>query len=208
MTTISKPHTFSPNTTASSSQVNADFDTIYNDYNGGINSSNLATDAVSTAKIADSAVTTAKLNDASVTNAKLAANAAWTSYTPTFTNFTLGNGTINYARYQQVGKIVHVSLLVTLGSTSSMGTQPTFTLPVTSASHYVADKAYLGFGDLADTGTADYPCIVAWKSTTTVALFSMLASGTYVANSNITSSAPWGWGNTDRFSADFCYEAA
>jgi len=71
MSTISKPHTFSPNTTISSSQVNADFDTLYNDYNGNIDASNLATSAVSTAKIADSAVTTAKIADSNVTAAKI-----------------------------------------------------------------------------------------------------------------------------------------
>lgn len=71
MSTIAKPHTFSPNTTISSSQVNADFDTLYNDYNGSIDASNLATSAVSTAKIADSAVTTAKIADSNVTAAKI-----------------------------------------------------------------------------------------------------------------------------------------
>lgn len=71
MSTIAKPHTFSPNTIISSSQVNADFDTLYNDYNGSIDASNLATSAVSTAKIADSAVTTAKIADNNVTTAKI-----------------------------------------------------------------------------------------------------------------------------------------
>lgn len=68
MSTISKPYTFSPSTTASSSEVNADFDTLYNDYNGNINASNLATGAVSTAKIADDAVTGDKIADAVVTS--------------------------------------------------------------------------------------------------------------------------------------------
>lgn len=72
MSIIAKPYTFSPNTTASSSQVNSNFDTLYNDYNGGISAANLATDAVTTAKIADSNVTTAKLADGSVTASKLA----------------------------------------------------------------------------------------------------------------------------------------
>lgn len=72
---IAKPNTFSPSTTISSSQVNANFDTIYNDYNGGISAANLATDAVTTAKIADSNVTTAKINDSAVTTAKIADDA-------------------------------------------------------------------------------------------------------------------------------------
>lgn len=72
MSTLSKPHTFSPNTTISSSQVNSNFDTLYNDYNGGIDASNLASSAVTTAKIADLAVTAGKLAAASVTADKLA----------------------------------------------------------------------------------------------------------------------------------------
>lgn len=75
MGSISKPYTFSPDTTASSSQVNADFDTIYNDYNGNISATNLAASAVTTAKIADSNVTTAKIADSNVTTAKIAADA-------------------------------------------------------------------------------------------------------------------------------------
>lgn len=71
MSTISKPYTFSPNTSISSSQMNANFDTLYNDYNGGISAANLATDAVTTAKIADANVTTAKLADDAVTAAKI-----------------------------------------------------------------------------------------------------------------------------------------
>lgn len=75
MSTISKPNTFSANTSISSSQMNANFDTIYNDYNGGISSANLATDSVVTAKIADSNVTTAKIADSNVTTAKVATSA-------------------------------------------------------------------------------------------------------------------------------------
>jgi len=71
VSTVSKPYTFSPNTTASSSEVNANFNTIYNDYNGNINSSNLATGAVSTAKIADDAVTSDKIADAAVTSSQI-----------------------------------------------------------------------------------------------------------------------------------------
>lgn len=71
MSILSKPYTFSPNTTASSSEVNANFDTLYNDYNGGISAANLADNAVTTAKITDLNVTTAKLADGSVSAAKL-----------------------------------------------------------------------------------------------------------------------------------------
>lgn len=72
MGTIAVPNTFSPNTTISSSQVNSNFSTIYNEFNGNIAAANLATGAVTTAKIADSNVTTVKLADGAVTATKLA----------------------------------------------------------------------------------------------------------------------------------------
>jgi hypothetical protein len=71
MGSISKPNTFSASTTISSSEVNDNFDTIYNEFNGSISAANLATGAVTTAKIADSNVTTAKINDSAVTAAKI-----------------------------------------------------------------------------------------------------------------------------------------
>lgn len=58
---------------------------------------------------------------------------AWSSWTPTFAGFTLGNGTAT-AKYSQVGKIVNWTLTLTCGSTSaSTATTATFTLPVTAA---------------------------------------------------------------------------
>lgn len=53
----------------------------------------------------------------------------WTPYTPTFVNLTLGNGTA-LARYWKLGRFVHTSGLITLGSTTVMNTNPvTISLP-------------------------------------------------------------------------------
>lgn len=64
--TITKPFTFSPGTTISSTQMNACFDTIYNDYNGNINQNNLAASSVGTSQLQSAAVTTAKIGLAAV----------------------------------------------------------------------------------------------------------------------------------------------
>lgn len=71
MSIVNKPHTFSPSTTASASEVNDDFDTLYNEFNGSISAANLASNAVTTAKITDANVTTAKIADAAVTGDKI-----------------------------------------------------------------------------------------------------------------------------------------
>jgi len=60
MSTITKPNTFSSNTTASSSEVNANFDTIFNDYNGNITNANVSSSA---------AIAASKLNLATIAQA-------------------------------------------------------------------------------------------------------------------------------------------
>lgn len=83
MPVITIPNTFSPNTTAASAAVNANFNAIatllnstkldyLNIQTGGIATLNLADGAVTTAKLANASVATAKLIDANVTRAKLA----------------------------------------------------------------------------------------------------------------------------------------
>lgn len=72
MSIIAKPNNFSPSTTASSSAVNDNFDTIYDEFNGNVGTANLSDSAVTTAKLADSNVTTAKVADSNVTTAKIA----------------------------------------------------------------------------------------------------------------------------------------
>lgn len=77
---INKPTTFTANTTAKASEVNDDFDTIYNAFNGNISGANLADGAITTAKIADSAVTSAKIAAGTIVAADLDADLAkgWT----------------------------------------------------------------------------------------------------------------------------------
>lgn len=94
MSIISKPHTFSPSTTAESSEVNANFDTLYNDYNGGIAAANLATGAVTTAKIADDAVTVDKIADSAVGNAQVASGVAVQAVSSLYSAVATGTTTI------------------------------------------------------------------------------------------------------------------
>ena len=125
---------------------------------------------------------------------------AWTTWTPTFTNFTLGNGTVT-ARYQQVGKTVNFSIIVTLGSTSSMGTTPYFTLPVTAAS---AGNFPM---QMADSGSSNYlgslDC-----STTLAYLTATVTSGAYATIQYAAATQPFTWSTNDNFACRGSYEAA
>jgi hypothetical protein len=129
---------------------------------------------------------------------------AWTSYTPTFSNFTLGNGTINVAKYSKLGKIVNVKVNVTLGTTSSVTGRIGISLPITGTSDYVNVQGVckLSAGGVAATG------VIAPSSATQMDLYTLLASGTYVTNQNTSSTVPGTWASGSSFSFFTAYEAA
>jgi len=130
---------------------------------------------------------------------------AWTSYTPTFTNFTLGNGTITLAKFKQLGKLVFVKVLVTLGSTSSVSGRIGFTLPVTATS----DNFDRNIGTAGLTaGATGAQGFVAIGTTTRADLYAVLASGTYTTSTNTSSTIPGTWTTGNTWSTAFTYEAA
>ena len=162
----------------------------------------------------NNSVVTANITDAAVTPAKLVAGTgstwAWPSWVPTWTNFTLGNGT-QVAKYIQIGNTVFARLEVTLGSTSSMGTNPIFTLPITSVALASggANVSPLGTINISDSGTAQYMGTLKWRDTTAAIMqySDDTASGIRTDNA-ITSTAPMNWTTNDGFFVNFFYEAA
>lgn len=79
--------------------------------------------------------------------------AAWTSYTPTLTNATLGAGgtPINTARYHVMGKTVNVQGYLKLGTSGSVSGTLQISLPFTSRS--AGSMPYTGTCDIEDAGT-------------------------------------------------------
>jgi hypothetical protein len=131
---------------------------------------------------------------------------AWTNYTPTFTNLTVGNGTL-VAKYCQIGKIVKVYISFTFGSTSSMGTAPYFTLPVTGLT--ATNNTPYGSIYLEDNGVAGYVGSITYRSTTTALLQCIFANQTYLGGfQTFNATTPITWGNTDYFNGYFSYEVA
>lgn len=145
-----------------------------------------------------------------ITNSMLAQNAAWTTYAPSYTNFSLGNGTLTYAKYQQIGKTVHVKFRAVLGSSSSVTNDIKISLPVTAASDYVAISP-LGAGFFYDnSATTYYLGYATFETTTTFAiLMSNKAGGTsYVAGNYVGTAVPAAPAASDILMANFTYEAA
>jgi hypothetical protein len=150
----------------------------------------LAVGANNTVLIADSAEATG-----------LKWGGGWTTWTPTYVNFTLGNGTVT-ARYQQVGKTVNFRVTVTLGSTSSVTGAIGLSLPVSNG----LDERYVN-AIINDTGTGNY---AAWGFVydSNVYLRILPSNGTYLGVEAVSATVPMTWANTDKFTITGSYEAA
>lgn len=133
-------------------------------------------------------------------------NWVWQSYTPTWTGFTIGNGTQNND-YTQIGKTVIVRINVVLGSTSSMSSNPTFTLPVTAVSDYTSAAIPAGSAFFEDVGVAGYIAFPSIRTTTTCVVEALSAGGTYLSTASVSSTAPFTWGTGDKIQATIIYEA-
>lgn len=114
---------------------------------------------------------------------------AWVSWTPTLSNMSVGNGTLNCKR-MQVGKIVFFNFSFILGSTSSVSSGPSFTLPVTSVSPAVTNS-YIGQARLQ--GTDVCPGAILHNSTTTAAFIAYDSNATFPRETAVTSTVPFTW---------------
>ena len=130
---------------------------------------------------------------------------AWTSYTPSWTNLTIGNGTADFA-YKKIGKTVFVRCQLVFGSTTSISGVIIFTTPTTQKTfNYEARLNNVG---IVDTGNATYEGTLLINSSTTVRLAIFNASTSYLTLTNTSSTAPMTWGTGDGFSGYFFYEEA
>ena len=139
----------------------------------------------------------------------IGAGASWAAWTPTWTNLTVGNAT-QTARYSQSGKNVFFSLKLVLGSTSSVGTQPTFTWPVAAASTDAAQSAltkvvYLDASAQIIMGATDP------RSSTTALTKLNATTGTVQLQDQdraVNSTTPFTWVTSDTIWVMGSYEAA
>jgi hypothetical protein len=123
----------------------------------------------------------------------------WISYTPTLTNITLGNGSVDFA-YSQIGARVNVRGRLTFGSTTSISGAATFSLP-TSATGFCYGASILR------ANNTDYEG-VAVSTSSTVVLSAFNSAGTYSARSTTSATIPNTWTVGDLISFSITYEAA
>jgi len=151
-------------------------------------------------------------NTSLVANSSAATGLEWqggfTTWTPSFTGVTVGNGT-TVARYNQIGKLVHAEFIFVLGSTSAVTGSINISLPVTAKVGATLAPAAGFAGSLLDAGTAIYDAIAVISSAGTLAeLFAVNSAGTYANFAVTTGSVPFTWGISDAISFNITYEAA
>ena len=114
-----------------------------------------------------------------------------TTYSPTLSNLTIGNGTVS-AGYTQLGKLVFYDCKITLGSTSSVTGGIQFSLPVTASDgKFVAVKAH---GYAFDTSGGAYTTMAAADSGNGTNVFPTTSGA---AQSGTSSTIPFTWATGD-----------
>lgn len=129
------------------------------------------------------------------------------TYTPTYGNFTLGNGTV-VARYVRVQKLVYVGVKIVCGTTTAVtGTSPSLTIPITAQDA----NSNRCFGTVwwfdSSAGLQVYGPI-SGATNTQVGFNAFSAGGTYVGISYATSTTPFILATGDVIEFAFTYEAA
>lgn len=168
---------------------------------------------ISAGVVGSNGVATASIADAAVTPAKLVAGTgtgwAFQSWSPTWTNLTVGNGTVT-AKYVQIGKTVVARIGIVFGSTSSISGSVTFTLPVTSVTYPLTSSAidYFGGLEILDSGTTRFSGDFTINDTTHALVTVYNSASTYVTGTPLSSTIPMTWTTNDGFSGTLIYEAA
>ena len=110
---------------------------------------------------------------AAISTTKLASDGflgAWQTWTPSYTNITVNNGTVT-ANYVVIGKTVHFRYVLTCGSTTSITSGIEISLPVEAHADYNVEFGFIiGQMSLRDSGVAQYFGYAQMKATSATIL--------------------------------------
>lgn len=127
---------------------------------------------------------------------------AWTTYTPTYTNLTIGNGTVT-ARYCQIGKVVVVFWSLTWGSTTSTGSYPFVSLPIATvnAGYVAGNMTQLKLGTGFFLGST-------YIDNTGMLLMPTVTNGNYAIDGITGATSPATWVTGDSWTTTATYQVA
>jgi hypothetical protein len=125
---------------------------------------------------------------------------AWTTFTPTFTNLTLGNGTAT-GRYTQVGQTTVLEVIVVFGTTTTItGAVTIGSLPTNNN----ASATSLKLGDVTMFDSSSgfvYMGVALTAGATTANLFNNA-----IPIANVTAAVPFAWATGDQLAINMVYE--
>jgi hypothetical protein len=123
---------------------------------------------------------------------------AKSSYAPTITGFTVGNGTVNGAQWR-VGGLVFFHITVALGSTSAITGGISFAAPTGIDRNVISLDAVID-----DFGVGFRPAMATGYGST-IYFQGINTSGTYGTAADVTSTVPFTWATNDAFSVSGFY---
>ena len=134
------------------------------------------------------------------------AGGTWTSFTPTWTNLTVGNGTVT-ARYLKVGGLVNFKIQLIFGSTTSVTGRISSTWPVAPSSGAAAQSAAVNV-QFEDAGVAPvYGAFFnAGATTSSFEILAINTAGTYAVAAVLSSTVPITWATGDYITISGSYE--
>jgi len=141
-----------------------------------------------------------------LTAAQMNAIGETTSYTPTFTNISIGNGTSTW-KYTRVNNNILLLGSIVFGTTTAVTGLITVTFPI--AADTTTNTAIIGIASAQDTGTGTFPLSIYQLSTNALGLYAIGSAGTNLGPLAATSATvPYTWANTDEIRLNLIYKAA
>ena len=134
------------------------------------------------------------------------ASYTWTSYSPTWTNLTVGNGTVT-ARYVQIDKLIIGYIYLDFGTTTSISGRVQVSVPVNFSTNTPNDVTACGVAYFEDAGVNSYfGSANAHRNSQTLFVDVLNVGSTYPTHASLSSTVPFTWGNDDRLGCTFTYE--
>lgn len=128
---------------------------------------------------------------------------AWTTWSPSYGNITVGNGVVS-ARYSYVGyRTVMAKWTFTMGTTSAIGTAPNLTLPAAPADGH---DVYVSGNCTYDDSGSLYDGKLTFGGGSTVSLNVAESAATYLRRAGLTATVPFTFATGDVLRFSTVYE--
>ena len=132
----------------------------------------------------------------------------YTTYTPTLSGVTLGNGTVT-GQYALVNSFVHLSGSFTFGSTSAITGSVGISTPISINTTMGLAASPMGLANLNDVSSGAFAVLeILWASATELRLRALNTAASYGVLVVVSSTVPLTWASGDILTWNVYYRAA